>query len=85
MGLRVNEGNKLLDDVQENYAQWHVERSSSTKKVNVMEQEKNEELTSKIDELIGMIKGKDDVSLNAIVEAAASDVNFVARVNFNSG
>lgn len=50
-----------------------------------MEQEKNEELTSKIDELIGMIKGKDDVSLNAIVEAAASDVNFVARGNFNSG
>lgn len=85
MGQRINGGKKLLDDMQENYAQWYVGRSSLTKKVNVMDQEKNDELRSKIDELIGMIRGKDDASINVVAEIVASDVNFVVRGNFNSG
>ena len=50
MGRPVSVATKLLDDMQNNHAQLHVERSSS-KKVNSINEEKNEELTVKVDEL----------------------------------
>lgn len=56
-----------------------------TKMVNLMGELKNDELTSKIGELPSMIWGKDDAPINTIAQTAASDVNFVARGNFNSG
>ena len=43
----IDEAKKLLDDMQENHAQWHVERATS-KRVNAIE-EKNTELAAKID------------------------------------
>jgi hypothetical protein len=43
--------------MQNNHAQWHVERSSF-KKVNSINKERNEELTAKVDVLITLIKGK---------------------------
>ena len=72
---------KLLDDMQENHAQWHVERST-TKRVNAIE-EKNTELTAKLDELIAMMKGKEEVNINAITEEEINDVNFIARNSYN--
>ena len=50
MGKQVDVATKLLDDMQNNHAQWHVERSSS-RKVNSINEEKNEELAVKVDEL----------------------------------
>ena len=41
----------LLNDMQDNYAQWNIERTN-TKKVNDVTETNNEELTTKIDELI---------------------------------
>ena len=43
MGRPIDEAKKLLDDMQENHAQWHVERAT-TKRVNAIE-EKNTELS----------------------------------------
>ena len=44
MGRPFMVATKLLDDMQNYHAQWHVERSSS-RKVNSINEEKNEELT----------------------------------------
>lgn len=84
MGWRASEAKKLLADMWENHAQWHAERTS-TRKVNSITKEKNEEPTTKIDELIVIIKGKEDISINAINESATNDANFVARGNYSSG
>jgi hypothetical protein len=43
--------------MQTNHAQWHVDKSSS-RKVNAITKGNNEELTSKVDELIHMLKGQ---------------------------
>ena len=40
-------------------------------------------LTTKIDELIGVIKYKEEVTINAITYADVSDVNFVSYNNYN--
>ena len=64
MGKPVEVATKLLDDMQNNHAQWHVERSSS-RKVNSINEEKNEELTVKVDELLNILKGK-ETQVNAI-------------------
>ena len=58
MGKQVSVANKLLDDMQNNHAQWHVERSN-TKKVNSVSPQENEELNAKLDELILAVKGKE--------------------------
>ena len=81
MGKPIDEAKKLLDDMQENHAQWHVERATN-KRVNAIE-EKNMELTAKIDELISMVKGKEEVNVNAITEEDVNDVNFIARNSYN--
>jgi hypothetical protein len=39
MGRPIEEVKRLLDEMQENHAQWHVERST-TKKVNSITEEK---------------------------------------------
>ena len=59
MGKPIDDVKKLLDDMQENHAQWHVERTT-TKRVNAIE-ENNAELISKLDELISVMKGKEEV------------------------
>ncbi|KAK1668104.1 hypothetical protein QYE76_056263 [Lolium multiflorum] len=57
MSKPVELARRLLDDMQSNHAQWHVDRSSS-RKVNAITEGNNEELTSKVDDLIHMLKGK---------------------------
>ena len=47
-----------------NHAQWHVERAT-TQRVNAIG-ESSTELTAKIDELISVMKGKEEVNMNAI-------------------
>ena len=49
--------NKLLDDMQNNHAQWHIERTN-TKKVNAVTESNNEELAAKVDELLSALKHK---------------------------
>ena len=53
MGKQITEAKKLLDNMQDNHAQWHVERST-TKKVNSVTPEENVELIAKLDELPGI-------------------------------
>ena len=81
MGKPIDDVKKLLDEMQENHAQWHVERTT-TKRVNAIE-EKNMELTAKLDELISIMKGKEEVNVNAITDEEANDVNFIARNSYN--
>jgi hypothetical protein len=40
---------KIQDNMQDNHARWHVKSIT---------EEKNEELSAKVDEVIGIIKGK---------------------------
>jgi hypothetical protein len=42
MSKEVEQGTKLLDDMQNNHSQWHVERS--LRKVNTIHETENEEL-----------------------------------------
>src|SRR3990170_9082619 len=81
MGKPIKDVKKILDDMQENHAQWHVERTT-TKKVNVIE-ENSSELTTKLEELISLMKGKEEVNVNAITNEVTSDVNFIARNSYN--
>src|SRR3954469_11941727 len=58
MGKQITEAKQLLDNMQDNHAQWHVERSI-TKKVNSVTPQEIKELNSKLDELILAVKGKE--------------------------
>jgi hypothetical protein len=40
-------------------------------------------LTNKLDELIAMMKGKEEVIVNAVTEEEINDVNFIARNSYN--
>lgn len=78
----IEEAKQLLANMQESHAQWHVERST-TRKVDAISEEKDGELTAKIDELIDTIRGEEEVIVNAITEGDVNDVNFIARNNCN--
>ena len=41
------------------------------------------EFTAKLDELISVMKGKEEVNVNAITNEETSDVNFIARNSYN--
>ena len=45
--------------------------------------ESNPELAAKLEELISVIKGKEEVNVNAITNEETSDVNFIARNSYN--
>ena len=81
MGKPIEDVKKLLDDMKENHAKQHVERMT-TKRVNAIE-ESSMELTAKLDELISVIKGKEEVDMNAITTEETSGVNFIARNSNN--
>ena len=81
MGKQLNEAKQLLDNMQDNHAQWHVERSN-TKKVNSVTPEENVELTAKLDELILAVKGK-ETQVKAISESNIEEVDFIARNDYN--
>jgi flagellar biosynthesis/type III secretory pathway chaperone len=48
-GEKTDIAKKLQDNMQDNHARWHVKSIT---------EEKNEELSAKVDEVIGIIKGK---------------------------
>ena len=81
MGEPIEDVKKILDDMQENHAQWRIERTT-TKKVNAI-QENSSELTTKLEELISLMKGKEEVNVNAIIDEDICDVNFIARNSYN--
>ena len=76
MGKPIDDVKKLLDDMQKNHVQSHVERAT-TKRVNSVELSSTE-LTAKLDELISVMKGKEYVNMNVITNEETSDVNFIA-------
>jgi thioredoxin reductase len=56
MSKEVEEGTKLLDDMQNNNSQWNIERSY--RKVNSIHETKNEErFVVNVNEILGIIKG----------------------------
>ena len=55
---------------------------ATTKRVNTIEQS-SPELTAKLDELISVMKGKEEVNINSITTEETSDVNFIARNSYN--
>ena len=73
-----------------NYAQWHTERSSTSKKAHAMEQVNV--LSGKMDELMKLITSKsapiypNDMPLSTLIENnnESMDVNFVGRNNFGN-
>ena len=81
MGKSIEDVTKPLDDMQENHVQWHVERTT-TKKVNAIE-ENSPELTTKLEELISLMNGKEEVNGNAITDEDTSDANFIAHNSYN--
>jgi hypothetical protein len=76
MGKGVEEGTKILDDMQNNHSHWHVERSS--KKVDSITETKDEELITKVNEPLGIVKGK-ETHVNAITNANIEDVDFITH------
>ena len=81
MGKQITEAKQLFDNMQDNHAQWHVERSN-TKKVNSVTPEENVELTAKLDELILAVKGK-ETQVKAILESNIEEIDFIARNDYN--
>jgi hypothetical protein len=68
--------------MQNNHAQRHAEISSS-RKIKSINEERNEELTAKVDELLHIIKGKEDTQVNAITKTNIEEVDFIARIPYN--
>ena len=82
MGKPIEDDKKTLDDMQANHVEWHVERTT-TKNVNIIE-ENSSKLITKLEELISLMKGKEEVNGNAITDEDTSDVNFIARNSYNA-
>jgi hypothetical protein len=81
MSKQVEVARRLLDNIQSNHAQWYAERSSS-RKVNSIKGN-NEELTSKVDEFLNILKGKENTQFNAITNSNVEEVDFIARNPYN--
>ena len=84
MGNEIEVAKKLHNDMQDNHAQWHIKRTN-TKKVNVIDETNNEEVIAKVDELIVVIKGKNEAHVNAISNAQIEEIDFISRNTFNPG
>ena len=82
MGKEIEVAKKLLDDMQNNHAQWHIERTN-TKKITAVTKSNNEELTAKVDELLSALKHKNEVQVNAITNAQIEEIDFIARNTYN--
>src|SRR4051812_45015865 len=81
MGKKITEAKQLLDNMQDNHAQWHVERSN-TKKVNSVTPQENEELNAKLDELILAFKCK-ETQVRVTPEPTIKEIDFIARKDYN--
>ena len=90
MEITLGEATKHLDNIMANYSQWHTERSSTSKKVHVIEEINT--LSGKMGELMKLIASKSapidpkDIPLYTLIENnnESMDVNFVGRNNFGN-
>ena len=90
MEITLGEATKLLDNIMENYLQWHTERAPTSKNVNSVEEINY--LSEKVDALMKLVSNKsapidfNDVRLYTLIEqnSDAIDVNFVSRNNLNN-
>ena len=89
MSITLGAATKLLDDMMENYSQWHTERSPTGRKLNSIEEISS--LIEKVDMIMSMLTKQvpidpRDVPLNSLVaqEEEQVDVNFISRNNFNN-
>ena len=73
MGKEIEVAKKLLNDMQDNHGQWHIERTN-TKKVNAITETNNEELTAKLDELVAVLKGKNEAQVNVVTNAQIEEI-----------
>ncbi len=90
MEITLGEATKLLDNIMENYSQWHTERAPTSKKVNSVEEisslsEKDDALM-KLDASKGAPIDFNDMPLSPFIEQTsdAVDVNFISQNNFNN-
>ena len=72
METTLGEATKLLDNIKENYPEWHTERAPTSKKVNSVE--KISSLSEKVDALMKLVANKsapidlNDVPLSTFIE-----------------
>lgn len=76
MGKPITDAKKHLDDMQK-------KNISVSRKVNSITEENNENLTAKIEELICIMKGKEEIPMNVITDAEINNVSFIARNTYN--
>ena len=89
MEITLGEATKFLDNIMENYSQWHTERAPTSKKVNSVE-----EISSfdKVDALMKLVASKrapidlNYMPLSTLICQTSDvvDVNFISRNNFNN-
>ena len=90
MEITSGEATKLLDNIMENYSQWHTKRAPTSKKINSVEEINS--LSEKVDALMKLVANKgapvdfNDVPLFTLIEqnSDAIDVNFISQNNFNN-
>ena len=87
--ITLGEATKLLDNIMDNYSQWHTKRSTS-KKVHAIEE--INVLSGKMDELMKFFANEsapvdpNDMILSTLIDNnnESMDVNFVGRNNFGN-
>ena len=87
MEITLGEATKLLDNIMENYSQWHTERVPTSKTV-----EEISSLSEKLDVLMKLVANKsaaidfNDVPLSTLIKqnSDAIDMSFISRNNFNN-
>ena len=90
MEITLVEATKLLDNIMENYSQWHTEWAPTSKKVNSVEEISS--LSEKVDALVKLVASRsapidfNDMPLSTLIEqnSDAIDVNFISQNNFNN-
>ena len=90
MEITLGEATKLLDNIMVNYSQWHTGGSSTSKKVNAIEEVNI--LSGKMDELMKLFASNsapidpNDMPLSTFIDNnnESMDVNFVGRNNFGN-
>src|SRR4051812_32235991 len=87
MSTTLGASTKLLHEMMLNYPQWHTERSTTSKKVDSIEEISS--LNEKVDLIMSLLTKQapidpQDVPLNSLVAQEQVDVNFISRNKFNN-
>ena len=81
MEITLGESTKLLDNIMENYSQWHTERAPTSKKVNSVEEINS--LSEKVDALMKLVANKNapidfyDVPLSTLIEKNSDAIDVI--------